>query len=330
MLKSLEDCEQQLISLKNKEDGVNRLYKESNERVREAELDRDRAILNEQQALRKLSHLEETAKKQEQLQKNNYEAILDAVKKKHRSAIDSRDREMHEMHEQCGALQLQVEKLTRDVQTCSGDSERATSLLEEERMRMAKRTSINEAKCREIEERCIKEKQSLIAEVYQLKSEKENWERTQQNLESANAALSREATGQRGLAQQLQEESRRVKAQAEDLLKERDSLVGQLNTLRESYYEKLAEAAGQYNHKISELEEQVAEARMQQKEREAKAFDLLKLQEAHTQKWKEEHHQTVIYFERVVNEMNEEIKRLQARNKELGDPFPVRERLAAR
>ena len=330
MLKALEDTESQLNALKNKEESVNQLFKECTSKVREAELERDRMALNEQQLKRKLDFATETAKRQEGLLKGQYEGMIESIRKKHKLAVDGRDRELHEAQEVATGLQLQVEKLTRDIQGYRTDSEHSSALLEEERARALKRTAATEARCREIEERCSKEKQALLGELYQLKTEKENWERTVHNLETASAGLSREAASQRGQAHQLQEESRRLRAQAEDLLRERDSLISQLNSLRETCSGEVRETVGTYNRKIAELEEDVAQARLEQKEREAKAFDLLKLQEAHTQKWKDEHRQTVIYFERLVAELNEEIRRLQVRNKELGDPFPVRERVAVR
>lgn len=330
MLKSFEDMENQLNSLKSKEEGVNQLYKECTAKVREAELERDRMALNEQQLKRKLDFATDTAKRQEALLKSQFEGTIDGIRKKHKFALESRDRDLHDAQETATALQLQVEKLTRDLQGHRGDAEHAATLLEEERSRAIKRTAATEARCREIEERCAKEKQTLLAELYQLKTEKENWDRSVHNLEIANAGLSREAAAQRGTAQQLQEESRRLRAQAEDLLRERDSLVSQINSLRETCNGELRETVGVYNRKVAELEESIAQARFEQKEREAKAFDLLKLQEAHTQKWKDEHRETVVYFERMVAELNEENRRLQMRNKELGDSFPVRERIAAR
>lgn len=330
MLKTMEDMESQLNALKSKEEGVNQLYKECTTKVREAELERDRMSLNEQQLKRKLEFATETAKRQETLLKSQYEGTIDSIRKKHKLAIESRDRDLHDAQETATALQLQVEKLTRDVQGQRADAENAAALLEEERLRAVKRTAATEARGREIEERCAREKQVLLAEVYQLKSEKENWERTVHNLETANAGLSREEAAQRGIAHQSQEENRRMRAQTEDLLRERDSLVSQLNSMRETCNSELRETVGVYNRKVSELEEAIAQARFEQKEREAKAFDLLKLQEAHTQKWKDEHRETVVYFERMVAELNEENRRLQVRNRELGDSFPVRERIAAR
>jgi len=330
MLKAFEDMESQLNALKSKEEGVNQLYKECTTKVREAELERDRMSLNEQQLKRKLDFATETSKRQEALLKSQFEGTIDSIRKKHKLAIEGRDRDLHDAQETATAFQLQVEKLTRDVQGLRADAEHASALLEEERIRAVKRTAATEARCREIEERCAREKQALLAEMYQLKTEKENWDRTVHNLETANAGLSREAAAQRGTAQQLQEESRRLRAQAEDLLRERDSLISQLNSLRETCNSELRETVGVYNRKVAELEESIAQARFEQKEREAKAFDLLKLQEAHTQKWKDEHRETVVYFERMVAELNEENRRLQMRNKELGDSFPVRERIAAR
>ena len=102
-------------------------------------------------------------------------------------------------------------------------------------------------------------------------------------------------------------------------------MVQEINVLRDEIYFKIEETKEQYGSKIAVLERQLYEARERQRESEEKAFELFKAQEKVSEKWKEEHMNTVGYFEKVIQDQNFELRRLVKRNKDLGDSFPMRE-----
>ena len=129
----------------------------------------------------------------------------------------------------------------------------------------------------------------------------------------------------KGSLKRIKDEFRRMQSQQEDSQRERESMIQEINMLREEIYFKVEEAKEQYGSKIAVLERQLHEGRDRQRESEEKAFELFKAQEKVSEKWKEEHMNTVGYFEKVIQDQNFELRRLVKRNKDLGDTFPIRE-----
>ena len=123
----------------------------------------------------------------------------------------------------------------------------------------------------------------------------------------------------------IKDEFKRLLSQNEDLQREKESLIQEINSLRDEVYYKVEETKENFANKIGVLEKQLQESRDRQRESEEKAFELFKAQEKVSEKWKDEHMNTVGYFEKVIQDQNFELRRLIKRNKDLGDSFPIRE-----
>jgi chromosome segregation ATPase len=323
MLKIMEDYEQRLALYQQKEDSVATSIRESKQKSEAALLERDRALLREQQAVRQFEYLKEQAKKDLLDQKQKSDQLLESVRSKNKALLVSRDDELSSLQDKCSALTLSCERLQRDLNSATQDSRRARENLLEEQKRTQHRLDEYEKRMRDLEETRLTEKRVLESQSEHYSSERADWEVLKKSLEYSLSTTSRELDQVKSSSQRNLEENRRLHSQMEDLLSERDALVRELNAARDDLYEKLHAATNEYNSKVSTLERQITDAREKQQENEQKAYELLKARERVAERWKEEHHQTVGYFEKVVEELNDEIRRLQSR-----DLVPIRERVA--
>lgn len=323
MIKIMEDYEQRLHLYQTKEESVVSNIRESKQKVEAALLERDRAILKEQQALRQFEYLKEQAKKDLLDQKQKADLLLETIRSKNKSLMASRDDELSGLHDKCAALTISNERLQRELSSTTQDCRRARDNLLEEQKRTQSRLDEYEKRMRDLEETRITEKRLIESQSENYHSERSDWEVLKKSLEHSLSTASRELEQTKSSSQRNLEENRRLHSQIEDLLNERDALVRELNTARDDLYEKLHAAANEYNSKVAQLERQINDAREKQQENEQKAYELLKARERVAERWKEEHRQTVTYFEKLVEELNDEIRRLQAR-----DLMPSRERVA--
>mgnify|MGYP000137748228 FL=1 len=325
MLKVMEDYEQKIATYQQKEESVHQQAREAKQKVEEAYLERDRIALREKQYVKQIERLQEQLKTELAEQKTNFNSLVDSLKKKHSSMLSNRDEELNNLQEKTNHLQVSFERLQRENSSLSKECERAKLALQEEQKTTQKRLEEYERRMRELEEIRLTEKRMLESQNEHLGYERQEWERLKKNYENMQHSSSKEIETFKNNSKRQKEEVRRLSQLMQDLQRERDNLTEELNQLRDSYYEKLQEKANDYNNKVYSLEQEIQEARERQKESEEKAFELLKAQERVSEKWKEEHYHTVSYFEQVVQDLNQEIRRLAKRNKELGDVFPVRE-----
>jgi chromosome segregation ATPase len=325
MLKIMEDYEQKIANYQQKEESVNNLVRDTKQKIEEAFLERDRIVLKEQQYLKNIEKLQDTIKSQLSDQKSKYEGLLDSLKNKNKSILLSRDEEISRLQEKLNNIQISYERAQRDINTMHKDLSKAEEMLEDEQKRVNSRLNEYEKRMRDTEEARLADKRLLETQTTQLNYEKNEWDRAKKTYETANSSLLRENDNLKASSKRLKDEFKRLQSQNEDLQRENDNCIQEINAIREENYYKVEENKEKFINKINFLEKQLQEARDRQRESEEKAFELLKAQEKVSEKWKDEHMNTVGYFEKVIQDQNYEIRRLVKRNKDLGDSFPMRE-----
>ena len=325
MLKIMEDYEQKIANFQQKEESVQNLVRDSKQRVEEALLERDRVNLKEQHYVKTIERLQETLKTELNEQKNRYEGLIESLKNKNRSVVSGRDEDISNLQEKINTLQIGYERVQRESNTLQKDLIKSEEILETDQRRMNSRLNEYEKLMRDLEESRITDKRNLEGQSEQIAYERGEWERMRKNFEGLVNSTSRENENLKGSLKRIKDEFRRMQSQQEDSQRERESMIQEINMLREEIYFKVEEAKEQYGSKIAVLERQLHEGRDRQRESEEKAFELFKAQEKVSEKWKEEHMNTVGYFEKVIQDQNFELRRLVKRNKDLGDTFPIRE-----
>lgn len=105
-----------MTMFEQREKSIQNLATESKKRIEEANLERDRVQLKEQQYLRQISRLEDTIKEVSVEKKQRYDSLIEALREKHRAVLDSRNDEITELKIKLSdALDLQEkQKVERD------------------------------------------------------------------------------------------------------------------------------------------------------------------------------------------------------------------------
>ena len=97
LISLLEDYEQKVATYEQREKSINALSLESKKRIEEANLERDRVHLKEAQYLRQIDRLEETLKVEAAERKERHDRLLEAIREKQKTILDSRDDEISEL-----------------------------------------------------------------------------------------------------------------------------------------------------------------------------------------------------------------------------------------
>jgi hypothetical protein len=101
----LEDHEQKMALYEQREKAIQNLAIESKKAIEESTLERDRVHLKEAQYLRQIARLEETLETEAKERKTRHERLLESLREKHRSVVDSKDDEICELKVKLGDLE---------------------------------------------------------------------------------------------------------------------------------------------------------------------------------------------------------------------------------
>lgn len=322
-LKVMDDLESKIALYKQKEDSYMKTASDAKIKVEEAYLERDRIALKEQQYVKQIERLQENLRVERNTQKIKIDELVESLRNQFKKIIDDREEEIKILRDKMNTLSLQCDRLTRENSSLKSEVERYESILQEEHKRLDARLTEYEKRFKEAEETRLSEKRLLEEQASSFSFQRQEWDTLRRTFEQRISLLTRDVENYNSTAMRSQEDAKRARSQLDDVLRERDALANELNLLRDSYYEKLQESATEFNHKIYSLEQQLTEAREKQRESESKSWELVKKQEKVSEKWREEVKQLYNYYERVVGELNDEIRRISSK----GDAADLRQKL---
>ncbi len=108
------------------------------------------------------------------------------------------------------------------------------------------------------------------------------------------------------------DDNKRLRELINQLRDEKESAISELNRLKIVFHGRVNELNDECNVKVAHLENQLLESKERHKAYEERAYTVMISQEKITEKWKEEHRNTVSYFERNM-------KQIQIENRHLSD-----------
>lgn len=108
------------------------------------------------------------------------------------------------------------------------------------------------------------------------------------------------------------DDNKRLRELINQLRDEKESAVSEVSRLKIVFNSRINELNDEANVKIAHLENTLLEAKERHKAYEEKAYTVMVHQEKITEKWKEEHYNTVQFFER-------QLKQTQLENRHLSD-----------
>jgi len=84
----LEDQEQKIALYEEKEKQIYALAHESKKRIEDANLDRDRVLLKEQQYLTRIGRLEEMLQKEAKDRQDRHDRVVESLRQKHQTLME--------------------------------------------------------------------------------------------------------------------------------------------------------------------------------------------------------------------------------------------------
>ena len=108
------------------------------------------------------------------------------------------------------------------------------------------------------------------------------------------------------------DDNKRLRELINKLRDEKESALSEVNRLKIVFNSRINELNDEANVKIAHLENTMLEAKERHKAFEEKSYQVMINQEKITEKWKEEHYNTVGYFER-------QLKQFQLENRHLSE-----------
>lgn len=108
------------------------------------------------------------------------------------------------------------------------------------------------------------------------------------------------------------DDNKRQRELINQLRDEKESAISEVNRLKIVFHSRVNELNDECNVKVAHLENTLLEAKERHKSYEERAYQVMIHQEKITEKWKEEHRNTVSYYDRTL-------KQIQIENRHLSD-----------
>ena len=108
------------------------------------------------------------------------------------------------------------------------------------------------------------------------------------------------------------DDNKRLRELINQLRDEKESALSEVNRLKIVFHGRINELNDECNVKVAHLENSLLESKERYKSYEEKAYKIMINQEKITEKWKEEHRNTVSYYDRSL-------KNIQIENRHLSD-----------
>jgi hypothetical protein len=93
----LEDQEQRIALYEEKEKSIHALANDSKKRIEDANLERDRVLLKEQQYLSKIARLEDLMKQESADKQERHDRVVESLRQNHASQIEQKSNDISEL-----------------------------------------------------------------------------------------------------------------------------------------------------------------------------------------------------------------------------------------
>ena len=256
MLKMMENFEAKVQHYQKKEEQMNRVSKESKEKVEEALLQRDRVLLKEEHYQKTIDNMAETHRQEVQTLKEQYDRMLENLRNRSKSTMDSRESELKGLTDEVTRLNSQLEKASKQMKELKSENTRLHSALKEVNSKEEDKISEYERKISELESRNLAKEQEYNETIRLLKREKENLESATKNYSSSVSELKGTLENLRSQNVSFSTENQSLKSKLAGLQKDKTSFLDEIASIKKNYETQIALYAEDYEHKKRELDDQ--------------------------------------------------------------------------
>eukprot|EP00742_Colponemidia_sp_Colp-10_P007456 GILJ01008031.1.p1 GENE.GILJ01008031.1~~GILJ01008031.1.p1 ORF type:complete len:794 (-),score=180.63 GILJ01008031.1:59-2395(-) len=317
MLKVMDGLERQVGEYQHKEQSTLQLAQESKERVEQAMLERDQAVARAQNAEKNVTRVQEKMKKELTEQRHASDKVMESIREKLKRQLESREEEIRTLDNKITDLQTALERSARDRQSLESQLQGVNQAHKQELNRLQKLVEESDMRAHAV----LAEKEEALRRedrtVYEVREKERQWRLKETEMERALQDKQKEVDMLTRTVDALKQEQTKLRQDMKETYIERDQFREELDRTNRSLNQQTDQMMREAMLKISALESGLKEAEHSKQRSESRAVELLTAQEKVGQRWREEHHSTVQHFERAVNDLKQENRRLAVRNEEM-------------
>ena len=279
MLKMIESLQQKLANYDRREDQINRMIRENKEKLEEALIVRDRAVLKEEQYLKALESASERHKNELQNVRDQYERMLESSKNKFKSSLEAKDLECKTLTDENVRLTVSHSKLNKENKTLKNESAKLNAIIKENIEKKDEKCDDYEKQINELEDKILKIESDYNTKMRILENQKSFLDTQNKQFSIENSESKSEVENLKNQNSNMTNEVTNMRSKLNANQKERQNFFEELSKVKKTYETQMALFSDNYNEKIQDLEDQIHEWQKKEQSTKQKSLEMLKSHE---------------------------------------------------
>ena len=313
MIQIMEQYETEIESYKKRSKQVEVLTDECKKKIEEAQLEKDRFNLKEQQYISKINKLEEENRADAREREDKYNSLLENLKTKQKIVLDERDREITDLNKRYSDYYTQNEKNKSDNDRLRSEIAKLEKALRESQQEVDKKFEDYERRLKNVNEDKDEIQRRLENDILQLKSQNDTLHYDANARNQAVRDFEAKCDMYKSDYDKLAEDHRRLKENFRISKEDKDKADLEANRIKQLYNTRMQELQQKMDKKADYERDKLENI---QNERD-KHLSIIKSLEALNEKWRDEHKATVAYFTKLITHLNQENQQYKDQNLEL-------------
>jgi chromosome segregation ATPase len=314
MLKIMEDHESRIALFDEREKELKILESNCRKKISETELLEEQLKIKERQYQDKIQTIEKQWKRELDEKQKKCDALLDLTRGTNRTLLDKHEEEINTLNENNYRLKSSLDKAIAEHKIAEEERNKTVNALTEFQKSLQDKNINLESKLRDTVRKELEEKQTLQVRLSEISHSLGRFEEKAKEAEDKVKSMKLELETAEKKASVLEQENKELRSTCGTLTDEKKSFTRELDRVRRLNQSKVNEVEDVYNIKLKTQTSEMERMKERYKTGEAKLYHLLKQQEGIAEKWRTEHQQSVRYFEKVVGELNSQMKSLRKEN----------------
>ena len=278
-MKMMESLEAKVQFLQKKEENMQTLTKQNKEKVENALMQRDRALLKEENYQKSIDNLNEAHRQEITNFREQQDKLIENFKVKHRNAIESKDNELKTSTEEQSKQVMQLERLQKDNKNLKNELNKRILTLKENDDHKNDKVDDYLKKIHELETKIIRIEQENSDKIRYSTNEKTELEQSCRQYQNSFEELKISLESIKSQNAVLIAENQSIRAKLSTIQKEKQSFSDEMNKIKKSYETQIGMYADDYSYKMKELENKLEEALKKEKITREKTMEVLKTHE---------------------------------------------------
>ena len=275
---------------------------ECKSKIEEAQTEKDKFNLKEQQLLGKISKLEEENKYDSRDREDKYTTLLDNLRNKHKLILDERESEISELNKNYTDTYSENQKIKNENFTLRSQINKLEKALQDNQHDVDRKCDDYQRQLSNVNESKDEIKRRLENENDILKAENENMRIDLNSKDNQIRDLQNKNNKSQDDYEKACDDNRHTKEMLKITREEKDSFELEASRIKQLYNTKMNEL----NSRLSKRDEDERLKHEAIENNKDKNYKVIKNLENLNDKWREEHKSTVAYFTKLVLHLNQE------------------------